>query len=173
MMPYLGLNIPVGDSGDGMDPGLRLGAIMGGHVIPELSLNGELAIDFMNFSNVPSGIDITAAMVDVMFSPLFHFGTGQIEGFVGPRLGAFVMAESLSYSGSSSSATASGSGLAYGFNVGVAIPLGNIAIGGILSYSGRHFTEVCSKPSGGSETCNNDPSGDDFKEIALTGVMMF
>jgi hypothetical protein len=165
-MPYLGLNIPVGDSGDGMDPGLRLGGILGGHVIPELSLNGELAIDILNPKN---GSDVTAVMADVMFSPLFHFGAPQIEVIVGPRLGVF--GYSVSQSGSSSSFSASG--LSYGFNLGVAFPVGNVAIGGLLAYTGRHATEVCYTSSSGSESCSSDISGDDIKSVALTGVVMF
>jgi hypothetical protein len=165
-MPYLGLNIPVGDSGEGIDPGLRLGALMGGHVIPELSLNGELAIDVLNLKD--SG-DVTAVMVDVMFSPLFHFATPQVEILVGPRLGGF----GYSLSSSGSSASGSMSGLSYGFNLGIAIPVGNIAVGGMLTYTGRHATEVCYTSSSGNESCSSDFEMDDFKTLAFTGLMMF
>jgi hypothetical protein len=170
-MPYLGVQIPVGSSGDSLGTGLRLGAILGGHVIPELSLNGELTIDIMNPKNVPSGMSVTEVIVDLVFSPLLHFGTDQIECFVGPKIGAFGMSASLSYQGASESANAQG--LAYGLNAGVAFPVGNLAIGGLLAYTGRHATKVCSTASGGSETCDTSPSGDDMRQLSITGMVLF
>jgi hypothetical protein len=170
-MPYLGLNIPVGKSGDDLGSGFRMGAIVGGHVIPELSLNGELSIDFMNPKNVPSGASVTEVIADIVFSPLVHFGSDQIEVFAGPRIGAFGMSGSFSYGGSSTDDSAQG--LAYGFNVGAAVPVGNMAIGGLLVYTGRHATKVCSTLSGQSETCNSSPSGDDLKTLSIVGTVMF
>jgi hypothetical protein len=170
-MPYLGANIPVGDAGDSFDPGFRIGTILGGHVMPEVSLNGELAIDIMNPKNVPSGMSVTEVIVDVVFSPLFHFGTDQIEGFVGPRLGTFAMSASVSYQGTSMDGSVRG--LAYGFNLGVAIPVGDMAIGGLLSYTGRHATKVCSTISGEPEICDSSPSGDDLKTLSIVGTLLF
>jgi hypothetical protein len=169
-MPYLGLNIPIGKSGDSAGPGFRIGTLLGGHVIPELSLNGEIALDVMNIKNVPNGVSDTAVMVDVVFSPLFHVQLDQLEFVVGPRLGAAIMAESAS--SGSQSASASATGLGYGLNIGIAIPVGSLAVGGMMTYTGRHFTEYCITPSGGSEQCG-DVTGDDFKEVTLTGLLMF
>jgi hypothetical protein len=164
------MHVPVGDSGDGLDPGFRIGAILGGRVLPELSLNGEIAIDVMNPSHVQSGVDVSIVMVDFVFSPLFHFGNDHVEGFVGPRIGGFLMEGSSSYQ--SRSMEGSASGIAYGLNVGFAINAGKVALGAIFSYTGRHAMETCTKFSGSSETCDTD-TGDDFKEVTAAGLVMF
>jgi len=170
-MPYLGLHIPVGSSGDSMDPGFRIGALLGGHINPMVSLNGEMTIDVMNPKDVPSGMDVTEVMVDVLFSPLIHFGNGQIEGFFGPKIGAFGMSGTASMNGMS--ADTSARGLAYGFNLGAAIPVGNIAVGGLVSFVGRHATHMCVTEPGQSEQCSDSPSGDDFKAFSITVAMLF
>jgi hypothetical protein len=170
-MPYLGLQIPVGNSGDGFNPGFRMGTLLGGHINPMLSLNGEITIDVMNRKNVPSGTDVTEVMVDLLFSPLLHFGTEQIHGFFGPKIGAFGMAGTTKTSGTTTDGSANG--WAYGVNLGAAFPIGNMAAGGLVSYVGRHATKVCNKLSGQSERCNDSPSGDDFKVFSVAGVLWF
>src|SRR5262245_50240754 len=47
-LPYIGINSFFGPGTDGLDPGLRLGAILGGSVSPFFSANGEITIDIMN-----------------------------------------------------------------------------------------------------------------------------
>jgi hypothetical protein len=138
-MPYLGVNIPVGSTSDGYSTGLRLGGIFGFNVNQFLSLNGELTIDILN-ADSPAGVSTSAAEVDFTFSPFFHFDIPGLEFVVGPKLGFFGFSATQSQSGYSD-VTASGSGLAYGVNAGVFIPLGRIAIGGLLNYTGRHFSE--------------------------------
>lgn len=170
-MPYLGLNVPVGTAGDHYDAGFRVGAILGGIVMPWLSLNGEIALDIMNPKNVPSEYDVSVVFFDVTFSPLAHFGTDAVQFFVGPKLGIFGFGTSASYAGATSTGSASGG--VYGLNGGFAIPIGNMAVGGLLSFTGRHATRSCSTPSGGSETCNDSPSGGDFKQLGITGTLMF
>jgi hypothetical protein len=170
-MPYLGLNVPVGRSGDFTGTGFRLGGILGGNVTPWLSINGEIALDFMNPKNVPSGYDVAEVFFDVTFSPLAHFGTDAVQFFVGPKLGIFGFGSSSSYSGQTSSTSASGG--AYGLNGGFAVPVGNMAIGALLSFTGRHATKACETPPGGSETCDDSPSGPDFKQVGITGTLMF
>ncbi len=170
-MPYLGLHIPLGDADEAFGTGFRIGGILGGRIMPMLSLNGEITLDIMNPKDVPSGMDVSVVMADVLFSPLLHFGAPSIDVFFGPKLGAFVMAESISYEGEELKATAQG--LAYGINVGVAVPVGNIAVGGIISYVGRHATEACVEVEGLGEECDDSPSGDDFKTLSILGTVMF
>jgi hypothetical protein len=170
-MPYIGLHIPVGSSGDAFDPGFRVGTFLGGHINPMFSLNGEITIDVMNPKNVSSGVDVTEVMVDLLFSPLVHFGNGQIEGFIGPKFGGFGMSASAKMAGLSMDGSARG--LAYGFNLGLAVPVGNIAIGGLISYTGRHATQVCQTSPGLAETCDDSPSGDDFKTFSFTAAVLF
>lgn len=63
-IPSLGLGIPVGRSGDVLDPGLRLGALLGGHVNSTVSLNGEIVIDVLNPKNNVFS-QYTAVIVDL------------------------------------------------------------------------------------------------------------
>jgi hypothetical protein len=170
-MPYIGVHVPTGDFGDGYDAGLRLGTLLGGHLSPTLSLNGELTIDVLNPEGVPSGADVTAVMVDLLFSPLFHFRSDAFEGFIGPKLGAFGFSMSASYLGDSFEGTARG--FAYGMNAGFGIPVGNMAIGGLFSYVGRHATQACTKLLGEPEECDDSPGGDDAHTIAFAGLVLF
>lgn len=170
-MPYIGVHIPVGSTGDALDPGFRVGAFLGGHINPMLSLNGEMTVDVLNFKNVPSAVDVTAVVVDILFSPLLHFGTEQIEGFFGPKIGGFGFSETAE--GGGLKAEASARGVAYGFNLGAAIPVGNIAIGGLISFVGRHATHACVTAPGQSEACDDSPSGDDMKMFSVTGAVLF
>jgi hypothetical protein len=170
-MPYIGINIPVGSFGDSFDTGFRMGALLGGHINPMLSLNGEITIDVLNPKHVPSGVDVTAVMVDMLFSPLLHFGNAQVEGFFGPKIGAFIYA--LTAKSGGVEAKGSASGLAYGFNLGAAVPIGNIAVGGLLSFVGRHATKACYQNPGQAEVCDDSPSGDDAKMLSITGAVLF
>jgi hypothetical protein len=163
-MPYLGVNIPV-LTGGSFDIGFRGGALLGWHVNPVLSLNGETTIDVLN----PSWAGLSQVMVDVLFSPLLHFGGGRVEGFVGPKVGWYGSSSTSNSQGSSSDS--SEQGVAYGFNVGVAIPLGPIGLGGLFSCVDRHPTRACTTRSGQPEQCVS--SGTDFKTLSVAGLVLF
>ena len=160
-MPYIGANIPVGDAADAYGTGLRLGALFGLNINSFLSLNGEMTIDVLNFKT-GSGVSASGAQVDFSFSPLFHFSAPMLEFVVGPKLGSFYMSETVSEAGTMDS-TYSGEGISYGFNVGVFIPIGRIAIGGLLSYTGREF-ESCAD-------CSLYGGTDNF--FGLTGAILY
>lgn len=170
-MPFIGAHIPTGDFGDAYDPGLRLGTLLGGHISPALSLNGELAIDILNPAHVPSGADVTAVMVDMLFSPLLHFGSEAFEGFIGPKLGFFGLSASISYRGQEIEGSAQG--LAYGFNAGMGVPIGKLAVGILFGYVGRHALRSCTKQSGASEKCTDNPEGDDVHAFSFSGMVLF
>jgi hypothetical protein len=165
-MPYIGLNVPAGDTSDFASTGLRLGGIFGFNVGPFLSLNGELTIDILNIDTSSAG-SATAAEVDFTFSPLFHVSLPQIELVVGPKLGFFGMSSTYSQSGYSDS-TSSGSGLAYGFNAGVFVPLGRIAIGGLLNFTGRSYSSYCQ-----NDICGDVSGGSDDKFFGFSGALMY
>jgi hypothetical protein len=165
-MPYLGLNVPTGTWSDGNDAGLRLGGIFGVNLPPFLSLNGELTIDILN-PKVGS-----AAIVDLTFSPLFHFGLPQVQFVAGPKIGFF----GYSWSGSSSGydLSASGSGIAYGVNAGVFVPLGRLAIGGLINFTSHHFTSACENDytTGYVEDCSySKPPDANF--FGITGALLY
>lgn len=139
-LPYVGANIPVGDAADIYGTGFRLGALFGLNINSFLSLNAELCIDALSVKTTP-GVSRSGAEVDFTFSPLFHAAVPGLEFVLGPKLGSFYM--SGSESAAEYTASYSGEGLAYGFNAGVFLSLGRVALGGLLSYTGRTF-ENCS-----------------------------
>jgi hypothetical protein len=47
-LPYVGINSFSGEGTSGIDPGLRLGALLGGRVSEIFSANGEITFDVMN-----------------------------------------------------------------------------------------------------------------------------
>jgi hypothetical protein len=172
-MPFLGVNIPVGDASDAFDAGLRLGGLFGGHVSPELSLNGEFTLDVLNPKGVTSGYDVTAVAADFAFSPLLHVLGDKLDIVIGPKLGFFGYAVSFKDSSGNTLMDGSAQGLAYGFNLGVFGGVGNMAIGGLLSYTGRHATRACTSLDGYPEQCDDSPSGDDLKTMSVTGAVLF
>jgi len=171
-MPFLGLHVPVGRSSDSLDVGMRLGTLLGGHVAPFLSLNGEFTIDILNPKNVASGYDVTEVVVDLAFSPLFHISNGGLELVMGPKLGAFgVSASTKNPSGASGGAN--GQGLSYGGNLGIFGAVGNLAVGGLVGFTGRRLTKACVTPPGATETCDTSPGGYDLKVFSITGAVLF
>jgi hypothetical protein len=171
-MPFIGIHSVLGSYGDSYDAGLRFGALLGWHLNEQFSMNAEFAVDIMNPKNAPSSYSET--MFDFAFSPLFHVPLGNLEIVVGPKLGAFGFSTSTyydSYYGGDTSDSASG--LAYGFNFGVLGGIGNLAIGGMFNFTGRHISSVCTTVDG-NQTCGDPPSStDDIKTIAFTGVLLY
>lgn len=171
-LPYLGLNFPVGDAGDGYSTGFRLGGLMGGYIGPHFSINGEMSIDILNI-DTPSGYDATEVLVGLTLSPLFHFGPPRVDFVVGPRLGYFVDAASLSASGSSSSDLSyTITGLAYGLNAGAFFQVGRMWVGGLLTFTAHSASEIC-VDDGSGEECGDVEGGEDFKVLTLNGAILF
>jgi hypothetical protein len=172
-MPYIGVNVPVGVSSNGDSTGLRLGGIFGFNVGQFLSLNGELTVDILNLDG-GSGVSASGAMVDFTFSPFFHFNVPGLEFVVGPKLGFFDTSSTYSQSGYQDS-TYSGSGLAYGFNAGVFIPLGRIAIGGLINFTGRSYSSYCQNDSYTNyyQVCGDASGGPDDKFFGFSAALMY
>ncbi len=140
-LPYLGINTVVGTGSDAYSTGFHLGGLLGGHIGPSFSLNGEMSIDVMN----PNGSG-SEVLVDFTFSPLFHFGFPYVEFVVGPKLGFFADAGSIGDSYYGGTTDFNGFGVAYGFTAGAFFPLGRMAIGGLLNFTGHSFSEHVSLP---------------------------
>jgi hypothetical protein len=172
-IPFIGFHSVQGDYGKGYDAGLSLGALLGGHINEQISLNGELAFHFMSLKNAPSGY--SEAMFDIAFSPLFHIPSGNLEIVMGPKLGGFGYSTSTYYDSYYGGDVAYGAkGVAYGINFGIFGAIGNTALGGMFSYTGRSISSVCATPAGGSENCVDAPSGlDDIQTISITGALLY
>ena len=166
-MPYLGLNVPAGDASDSFSAGFRLGGIFGVNMNRMFSLNGELIIDVLN----PNGLgDATYAQVALTFSPLFHLNIPALEFVFGPQVGYF--GESATVAGSSYDYNYHGDGIVLGVNAGVFVPLGRIAIGGLINVSTRSFSNYCENDyyTYYSDSCY---SVSKFTSIGFTGALMY
>ena len=169
-LPYVGFSSLVGDGSDRYSTGLRLGAMLGGHIGPLFSLNGELGIDIMNPDTKGySDHSVTEVFLDFTLSPFFHFGVPYVEFVLGPKIGLFAWLGSTTYS--NTSADFSGYGLVYGFTAGAFFPIGRMAIGGILSYTGRKFLEDSCSISGGGH-CYDYYSTVDTQLISFSVALM-
>jgi hypothetical protein len=88
LIPYLGLNVPVGDIAQRYGTGPRLGVLAGWHLRPRISLNAEATFDFMDADSDPSFVRPHEYVLDLAVSPLLHLRSGAIV--IGPKLGWFV-----------------------------------------------------------------------------------
>ena len=174
---YLGLHGFVGDSGRGLSPGLRLGGMLGFYASPIVSLNAELSIDVLNPNSDSFDPDSTGARVVFSFSPLIHVPAGNIELVIGPKLGFWASAITLSDAGSAFTGldSISASGYLVGLNAGLFARVGRIGVGGLLSIEGGYPTNICETDNFGNQICG-DPAGnqkDADKVISVTGAVLF
>jgi hypothetical protein len=168
-MAYIGVNGFAGDTGQGVDPGLRLGGLLGFYASPMFSLNGELSIDFMNLdSNLFP--DQTGVRASLSIAPLFHFptGTANMELVIGPKLG--VWDEELS--DNNSSATASFSGYLIGLNAGAFAHVGRTSLGGLFSFESATPNKACTNDGFNGDNCVSF-SGASEKVLAFNLAALF
>ena len=169
-LPYVGINSFSGEGTTGLDPGLRLGAILGGRVSDIFSANGELTIDIMN-PDVPEGTSVSEAMVHMTFSPLFHARTTNAEIVLGPKLGLWALSGHASTYGAS--VDFEQQGWTIGGNAGVFFPVGGgtTSLGMLLSYANLQLTRSCATTGVYGQQCSEaDGSADVF---GLTFAALF
>jgi hypothetical protein len=178
-MFYLGANVFTGNLGENVfaeqvqvDPGLRLGTILGLRVNQQFSLNGELTLDAVNLRNAP--LDVAAGVADLALSPLFHVVSGNLEAVIGPKLGLWGLkiTNNNGITGASDQLTASG--WLAGINAGAFASIaGTTSIGGLLSVEARRYTQVCDRPAGSVETCGTNGATSTDKVFGVNGAVMF
>jgi hypothetical protein len=88
LIPYVGLNVPVGDLAERYGTGPRFGVLAGWHLRPRISLNAEATLDFMDADSDPSFVRPHEYVLDLAVSPLLHLRSGSVV--IGPKLGWFV-----------------------------------------------------------------------------------
>jgi hypothetical protein len=152
-MAYLGVSGFKGQSGIndafGTDlkigPSMRAGGMVGLYIAAHISLDVELAVDFLNIDGASSsGVRVAAA-----FSPLFHLWTVADQELVfGPKLGGW--SSHLSFGGGD---TSTAHGYLLGINLGDYFAVGTLLVGGLLTYEVARVTEVC------GFSCDGDVSG--------------
>ena len=169
-LPYIGMNSFSGDGTSRLDPGLRLGAFLGGYATEVFSVNGEVTLDVMN-PNTP-GVDSSEWMADFTFSPLFHARSNSAEFVIGPKLGIWT----LSAHGSDGIETVDVDerGWTFGANAGAFFPVGSGAtsLGMLVSWANLQPSHVCATVSGYGEQCTSNISGD-VNVFAFTFAVLF
>src|SRR5262245_15066346 len=172
-LPYIGIESHQGDSGEALNTGFILGALLGGRINPQFSINGELRFDVLNpKGSPPAGTDETALEFDLAFSPLFHAPLGAGEFVIGPKLGAFAAADTPTYGGTEVQPIGA-SGYVVGFNTGAFFDVSpGVALGGMISFSIRDATKVCLK-YGGVEQCDSTTNYDAEKVLGFHAGALF
>jgi hypothetical protein len=168
---YIGAQNYLGDSGNGLDTGFRLGALLGGRMSPQFSLNGELTIDVLNPSN--SSTNTTFVDLDLALSPLLHVPAGNLELVVGPKLGFRSYAAQTTAVGGTSETTVTG--FTAGINAGAFVSLspGGTQIGGLINLEARTASELCVKQTGFSDVCTSMNMPSASKVLGITGAVLF
>ena len=157
------------DSGTG--PGLRVGGIAGTRLGDQLSLNGEIVYDLINYDGPYSGV--TDYNIQVAAAPFFHAPVGPMaDVVVGPKVGFFRQGFSAD-DGYGNSLDFGYNGLLLGLNAGAFYRVSPmLAIGGLLSFDWEKPVS-CSGSSyyGGIDVaCNTDFS---LKMISAAGGILF
>jgi hypothetical protein len=142
-LPYIGFNSFAGDTGAQLDPGLIVGALVGGRLSPTFSINGEIRIDTLNFRNLDSNQQWETNEFDLAASPLFHVPFAAGEFVVGPKLGFFSY-DATYKTNTRVTGTEQWSGLTAGVNTGLFFAVSRImSLGGMLSFTIRDPSEKC------------------------------
>jgi hypothetical protein len=172
LMPYVGTNLALGDTSKAFNLGYRVGGIVGWHASPFLSLNGELTVDRPDPVDVENGYLLKATAVDLAFSPLFHMALDRGDLVIGPKIGGFRYTTSLSAGWSGEPPTdGTDYGLTYGLNLGVFGGIGDMAVGVLLGYTGRHATEKCPTRLNDTATCPHGRS--ELKLLSVAVAMLY
>jgi len=170
-LPFLGINSYRGDAGRAIDPGFRLGTLLGGHIGDLFSINGEITFDFINPSNVDPGASYSSVDLDVALSPLVHIDAGKLELVAGPKLG--LEWNFWSFDGSGVSGSGHSSGIVVGFNTGMFVHISRgVALGGLISFAIRDDHETCRTDAAGAESCS-DTTYPSAKVLGLTLGALF
>jgi hypothetical protein len=157
VLPYIGINSIHGDGTD-PDTGFRVGSMFGGRVNDLFSANGEVTFDLVNV-DAPAGVDVWEYIVQLAFSPLFHFATPGADFVLGPKAGGWAGFAHISGYGESVDITARG--WLVGFNAGAFFPVNpSTSLGVLLSYVSLQTTQACVDQGGTyGEQCQ-DSNGD-------------
>jgi hypothetical protein len=140
-------------------PGFHMGSVLGWHLSPRFSLNGEINLAALPYNaDTTNGQSDTGFLFDYALSPLFHVGAPNLEFVIGPKLGRY----RYSMSDGTYGAFSGSSGWSYGVNLGVLGPLQTMAIGVLVTLTNNHATEIC------ESTCHARDSN--LGDILIAGI---
>jgi hypothetical protein len=172
VIPFFGFHAVEGIAAGDYDAGARGGLLVGVHASPIVSLNVELAMNFLSPKSMvspilrtsSSGHDFTAA-----FSPLFHVSNGIGEFVIGPKLGMWSSSIDTSSPGTDT-VNKSQSGWAFGFNAGgFAGVTDAAALGAIISYQMTYISQTCAILNNGTD-CTQPGSAPQFLSFNLAAL---
>ena len=148
VLPYIGLNVPVGPMAERYSTGARLGVLAGWHIRPRISLDGEATFDFLDADADSSFVRPHEYCLDVTFSPLLHLRSGAIV--IGPKLGWFTNRRWQSSDPGGGTryvpnlAAHHGQGFVVGLNLGGFAAVGKLTLGMLATVAVRQFvTTTC------------------------------
>jgi hypothetical protein len=172
VLPMVGLHLVEGIASSDFGAGLRLGILLGTHVARTVSLNVEIARNFLSPNPDPmTRGQPTAGDVTIAFDPLFHAATGPVEFVAGPKLGFWSLGGTVPNVDGTTDQVAE-SGWAFGFNVGFLVGTGDtVGVGAMLAYQIDLLTQSCARgpdlAAAGVEGCNNSGSAPHFLSVSL------
>jgi len=158
-IPSIGIHAVEGIAAGDYDAGLRLGALLGTRVTSTVSLNLELASDFLSpVRNINSNVSGSGRDFTIAFSPLFHGASRLGELVAGPKLGYWTSGLTQANAGAADSAVSQG-GWAFGFNLGGFINVtDDIGLGGLVAYQMVAHSESCVRPPATALSCSTTAS---------------
>jgi hypothetical protein len=117
-----------------------MGALIGWHLGPNLSLNGEIGFNIVRPSASGLRGDSHGLLFEYALSPLLHAGSAGGELVLGPKVGRFSYSvENVSYGAMALDAR----GWSYGLNAGLLLPVETMAVGLLVTYTAMHVSEIC------------------------------
>ena len=171
-LPYLGIHSYQNSDATNVDPGLRIGAVLGGRLNETFSLNGEITLDFTNANNIPAGVSFDEVVMDITFSPLGHVPAGQGDFVFGPKLGLFALSQSAS--DGTTSVTSSADGTVLGLNAGGFFAVSDGAsLGALLSFEIKTVDRACTTTSLMAQMCTSDVHVESLKVLGFTAAALF
>ena len=174
MIPYVGAHSYQGEGGTILGPGMHVGGLLGFRLGDYLSINGELTLDIVNATRLPTGDRYTEEVVTIGLSPLVAFPVGSgIELALGPKLGWW---GSGYYQDSSARGKGSGSYSGYdlGANGAGFVQVGRkLWLGGLASFDLRTYGRSCFTATGDIDRCSSGSLPSSDKVVALSALLMF
>ena len=175
LLPYVGVQSLLGDTGADFGPGLRFGMMLGAHLNEYISLNGQLLFDSYNQrTGVTVGTEVKNIAVEMTFTPLFHFARNRWTTFVGPKLGVWNGDFDVTIKSTQAQVKQTYDGLLLGVNAGLFWKASSIVSIGVLgSVDLRIVRQVCISPTSVGESCRSSdlPAAD--KVAGLSAAALF
>jgi hypothetical protein len=165
---YIGFGTVFGTYGDGLDPGLRLGGIVGRRLGARFSLG--LGIDGDWFS--PKNSKISQYGLGLALVPSYHLPFSKGEFIFSPRIGVFAVRKSEDATGPSFTQTATG--YSFGGSVTVAFALKSFRLGPMLTVEHQSLSRICESELG-MERCHDpgDLDGSSGNVMSLVAAARF